>query len=209
MAGVSKAARVQTGQVRGFSAKFGELVEAVGLSQTEYAEVLSSRLGRRVSQVVLSNWLRGRRPRSTGPDHDAEGEVLAAAKSILEDEGGAPARIGAEQVQAAINAWLAKGLTLAQIRISGEVSETLLRSWADGKVAVMRHRWESFSMKVDHWADIIVESQLAWQVEAEVRQRLARAKKMVGRQGVATLAEAYEKLRAAELIAEASSAGPS
>lgn len=191
-----------------FSAQLAELVTAVGLPQSEYAEILSGRLGRPVSQVVLSNWLRGRSPRRLTAEHDPESEVLAAARDILERQGRQPARISPGKVQRTIQAWQDKGLTLNQVRVAGEVAETLVRDWAAGKVSVTRPRWEAFCLRVNSFVELVAESQLAWKVETEVRNRIARAKKMVGKPGIPSLAVAYERLRAAELIAEASSTGP-
>lgn len=191
-----------------FSDELLELVSAVGLAQSEYAEILSGRLGRPVSQVVLSNWLRGRSPRRFSPDQNPEAEVLDAARDILRNQGYKPARIAPSEVQRTIEGWLARGLTLPQVEVAGEASETLVRDWASGTVSVMRPRWESFCMRVNTFVELIAESQIAWQVEAKVRQRIARAKKLIGNPGVPTLAAAYEQLRAAELIAEATNSGP-
>jgi hypothetical protein len=191
-----------------FGEQFTELFASVGLSQAAYAEILSNRLGRPVSQAVLSGWLRGRSPRRVNHSHRPEDEVLAAARNILEEQGRELARVKAEVVQQTINAWVAQGLTLKQIRIAGEIPQTVLREWAEGLVTVARPRFEAFCQRVELFVELITEVQMAWRVEQQVLVRIAQARKLVGKNGIVTLEQAYERLRAAELIAEASNPGP-
>jgi hypothetical protein len=138
------------------------------MSQQAFAEVLSLELGRNVSQVNISNWLKGVEPRITPGNENLHALILEAADRIASNEslGGRTKYADPKTVAARLAGWRAAGLTEKQIQLAAELSVSLYRLWASGKVRILSVRWELAAAKVDLWQNYIAENQEAWKAKA-------------------------------------------
>lgn len=160
-----------------FGVEFRECFDKAAMAQQDFAEVLSLELKRPVSQVNVSNWLRGVEPRSSAAHPNLADEVLVAARHIAENEfvAGRGKHADPEKVRAQFCEWEAAGLTAKQVQLAAEISVTLYRAWREGITRIPTTRWEVAQTKVNMWKDFIAENQKKWQAAAE-REKLARTR---------------------------------
>lgn len=138
------------------------------MSQMEFSELLSIELHRPVSQVNVSNWLRGVEPRATVEEPNLADSVLKAAARIAmnETQAGRQKYADPKKVQTAFAKWDAAGLTPKQIQLAAEISVSLYLAWRAGTVKIATARWEVAKAKVDMWTDFVAEHQKSWQAAA-------------------------------------------
>lgn len=152
-----------------FGVEFRECFDKAAMAQQDFAEVLSADLKRPVSQVNVSNWLRGVEPRANAAHPNLADEVLAAARRIAENEfvAGRAKHADPKKVRAQFSEWEAAGLTAKQVQLAAEISVTLYRAWHEGLTRIPTTRWEVVQAKVNMWKDFIAENQKKWQEPAE------------------------------------------
>lgn len=149
-----------------FRQQLGEIVDQSGLSLVEFARLLEAETRTPVHPTRLSAWLKGRGYPKTS---ETRYELLSGAfrlQKILETTGTQQERklsaarwlTGAE-VRAKFEDWLQQGMTLRQIVMAGQVSETIGALWRSGALTrVDRLRFNRFQLYVEHWLKVLKDS---------------------------------------------------
>lgn len=168
------------------SNEFGEKLHKAfvnsAMTQAEFAEILAIELQTPVSQVSVSNWLRGAEPRRRPDRPTFTEEILKVAEAVAETEQSAGRKkfAAAAEVTKQFAAWDKLEVTPRQLQVAGEISASLYKAWRSG-ASIPNTRWILFRDKVNMWLDFIAENQKSWKklesagpVKTPAPQRKAR-----------------------------------